>query len=263
MDLSIIIVNYKSKDKLINCLNSIASSDLDNIKYEIIIVDNASGDNLLDINNNFENLNIIYSNKNLGMGAGNNLGISNSRGNYILISNPDIVYKKDTIKNLYQTIENNENYALVGPKLLNPDNSLQYSVAKFPKIYLPFLRRTAIGKLFPKYLNDYFLKSEDYDKIKEVDWLLGACFIVRRHQVFLKSAKLFDERFFMYFEDIDLCRRIREKNYKVIYYPDAIAVHDHTRASARLIWYKAIFKDKLAREHLKSWFLYFLKWKFK
>lgn len=260
MDLSIIIVNYKSKEKLQNCLQSIYDSNLGDITWEIIVVENNSGDDLSEMTKNRDNLKLIVAPKNLGMGGGNNLGIKHCKGDFILISNPDIVFKKDCILNLFEYIKNNNNIALVGPKLLYPDGSLQYSSARFPKIYLPLLRRTFIGQFFPNYLNNYFLKSDSYDKIREVDWLLGACFIVKKKDFFLSENKLFDERFFMYFEDVDLCKRISQEKKKVIYLPTAIAIHDHTRASARFKWYLAIFKDKLAKEHIKSWWRYFLKW---
>ncbi len=263
MDLSIIIVNYKSKEKLQNCLQSIYQANLNRLKWEIIVVENNSGDDLGGLDEDKDNLKLILSDKNLGMGGGNNLGIKHSKGQYILISNPDIVFKKDCISKLYQQIRNNEEIALVGPKLLYPDGSLQYSSARFPKIYLPLLRRTFIGYFFPNFSNNYFLKFDSYDKIREVDWLLGACFIVRREQFFLSQGKLFDERFFMYFEDVDLCRRIKQAKKKTIYLPSAVAIHDHARASARHRWYLAIFKDKLAKEHIKSWWRYFLKWGFK
>ena len=262
MDLSIIIVNYKSFDKLKNCLSSIEKSNIGSISLEAIVVENNSGDKLEALLDNYSFAKLVKSEKNLGMGGGNNLGIKHSSGDYILISNPDIVFEKNCILNLYNYLKNHENVALVGPKLLNPDRSLQYSCARFPKIYLPLLRRTAIGYFFRNYLDKYFLKNENYDKIKEVDWLLGACFLVRREEMFFKDNKLFDERYFMYFEDVDLCRRIEKNSKKVVYLPTAIAIHDHLRSSAKYPWYLAIFKDKLARQHIISWWRYFLKWKF-
>ncbi len=262
MDISIIIVNYKSKEKLKNCLLSIDKAKIANINFEVIVVENNSGDIIDELVDNYTFAKLIKSDNNLGMGGGNNLGISYSKGHYILITNPDIVFEKDCILNLYNYLKNNNTVALVGPKLLNPDRTLQYSGARFPKIYLPLLRRTAIGNFFPNYLDKYFLKHENYDKVKTVDWLLGACFIVRRDEMFLETNKLFDERYFMYFEDVDLCRRIKEKSKLTAYLPTAIAIHDHLRSSARLSWYLAIFKDKLARQHILSWWRYFSKWKF-
>lgn len=254
MDLSIIIVNYKSKIKLINCLDSIKRSDLLNINYEVIIVENNSGDDLSDITN----AKIIISPTNLGMGGGNNLGIKNSSGEFILISNPDIVYETNTIKELFNYLKNNSKVGLIGPKLLNPDLSLQYSCVRFPKIYIPILRRTFVGRFFPDSLNHYLMKSNNHNDIMVVDWLLGACFMVRR-----PKTNLFDERYFMYFEDVDLCRQIKNSGGEVVYYPLVSVIHDHIRASAKMAWYKALLFDPLAREHLKSAFKYFYKWKLK
>ncbi len=255
MDLSIIIVNYKSKAKLINCLDSIGKSDLSDLKYEVVIVDNDSGDDLSDLKYEYK---FVSSPKNLGMGAGNNLGIKNSQGEFILISNPDIVYEPNTIKTLFLYLKNNLEVGLVGPKLLNSDGSLQYSCVRFPKFYIPILRRTFVGHFFPARLNHYLMKNEDHDIVREADWLLGACFMVRR-----PSFELFDDRFFMYFEDVDLCRQIKNKNLKVIYFPIVTVIHDHVRASAQKPWYEALLQDSIARTHLKSAFKYFYKWRFK
>ena len=255
MDLSIIIVNYKSKVKLINCLDSIKQSDLLNINYEIIIVENNSGDDLSDLNSSYK---IIYSDKNLGMGGGNNLGLKHSTGAFVLISNPDIVYEKSTIQELLKYLKNNSQVGLLSPRLLNPDGSLQYSCVRFPKFYIPILRRTFVGNFFPKALNYYLMKNSGHDDIMEVDWILGACLMTKNPQ-----ADLFDERYFMYFEDVDLCRQIKLAGKKVIYYPLVQVIHDHIRASAQRPWYQALAKDSLAREHLRSAFKYFYKWRFK
>ncbi len=260
MDVSVIIVNYKSKVKLINCLDSIVRADLAGLNYEIIVVENNSGDDLSDLTNIYLNLKIVLSPNNLGMGGGNNLGIKNSKGEFILISNPDIIFEKDTIKQLFYYLKENKIIGLIGPKLVNPDNSLQYSCARFPKFYIPLLRRTAIGYFFPSRLSHYLMKQQDHSKIQEVDWLMGACFMVRGSDL-NQNKQLFDERYFMYFEDVDLCRQISYRNQSVIYYPLVKVVHDHMRQSAASPWYKSLLQDKIAREHLKSAFKYFFKWK--
>lgn len=254
MDLSIIIVNYKSKAKLINCLNSIKQSDLSGISCEIIVVENNSGDDLSDLSG----LKLVLSSTNLGMGGGNNLGIKNSSGEFILISNPDIIYEPNTIKELFAYFKSHPELSLIGPKLLNPDKSLQYSCARFPRIYIPVLRRTFVGRFFSSSLDYYLMKDNKHEEPITVDWLLGACFMVRRPE-----ENLFDERYFMYFEDVDLCRRFKDAGGEVLYYPLVYVIHDHVRASAKMAWYQAIFRDPLAREHLKSAFKYFYKWKFK
>lgn len=262
MDISVIIVNYNSKIKLLNCLESLSKSNWYNLAHEIIVVENNSNDNLDDLASNYGNLRLIKSPKNLGMGGGNNLGISQSFAPYILIANPDIVFTDEAIFKMYEYLKNHQLVAIVGPKLLNPDNSLQYSCARFPNIFLPLFRRTAFGRCFPSFNDKYFMKDLDYSKIIEVDWLLGACLMLRKDELF-EDGKLFDERFFMYFEDVDLGKRARLKNKKSVYLPSAKVIHDHKRESARLPWYKAIFFDRLAKEHLLSAWKYFNKWGFK
>ncbi|MBU0619905.1 MAG: glycosyltransferase family 2 protein [Patescibacteria group bacterium] len=261
MDLSIIIVNYKSKEKTLNCIQSIKESDLDNLKYEIIVVDNASQDDSQKIITlQYPEINFIQSEKNLGMGGGNNLGIKQTRGEFILILNPDTTVKKDAIKTLYNYIKNNEKVGIVGPKLLNPDNTLQYSCFRFPKFYTPILRRTFMGKFFKKYLNNFLMEDFDHNSIKEVNWLMGSCLMIDKKK-FNLIKPLFDKRFFMYCEDIDLCYRACEAKYKIIYNPKAIIIHDHIRSGIEKPWYISPFLNKLAREHIKSWIKYFWKWK--
>jgi GT2 family glycosyltransferase len=259
MDLSIIIVNYKSKAKLINCLHSLSSADFSGINYEIIVVENASGDDLSDLLTPFPNVRWLDSPLNLGMGGGNNFGIRESRGDFILIANPDLLFSYSSVKQLYEYLRLHTEAAIVGPQLLNPDGSLQYSCARFPNFFLPLIRRTAFGRYFPSLVNRYLMRADNHNEIRVVDWLLGACLMVRRNELF-ENGCLFDERFFMYFEDVDLCRRASLAGKQVIYYPLAQLTHDHMRDSARLPWYHAIINDKLAREHLKSWWKYFKKW---
>lgn len=255
MDLSIVIVNYKSKEKTRVCLESIFKSDLENINHEIILVENDSGDDLSDLNFKFTNFKIIKSEKNLGMGGGNNLGIKQARGEFILILNPDTELKNNSIKVLFDYLKNNLDVIIVGPKLLNPDMSLQYSCAYFPMPWTPIFRRTFIGRFFKRHLDWFLMKNVSHDDIMEVDWLMGSCLFTRKKDFFG-----FDERFFMYFEDIDVCRKVWHSGKKVIYNPEAEIIHHHARQSASNPWYLAIFKSKLTREHIKSWFNYFNKW---
>ena len=242
-----------------NCLNSIEQANLAGLSYEVIVVENNSGDDMSLLNTLYQNLKIIISPVNLGMGGGNNLGIKNSTGEFILISNPDIIFEKNTIKELWNYFKEHQSIGLIGPKLINHDGSLQYSCARFPQFYIPLLRRTAIGNLFPSRLDNYLMKKDNHEEIQKVDWLMGACFMVRRSDVF--AGKLFDERYFMYFEDVDLCRQVKDHGQSVVYYPTVKAIHDHKRQSASLPWYKSLFQDRIAREHLKSAFKYFLKWR--
>ena len=263
MDLSIVIVNYKSKHKLESCLDSILKVEIKNLRCEIILVENNSGEDL----NNFLTLSpdikLIVSDQNLGMGGGNNLGIKSAQGEYILILNPDTIIKGDAINILINYLKNNSEVGIVGPKLLNTDGSLQYSCLRFPKLYMPILRRTFLGKYFSVDRDNFQMMEFDHGSIKEVDWLMGSVLMFKK-KFFVADNKIwepnFDERYFMYFEDTDLCRSAWKNNFKVIYNPEAILIHDHARQSAKYPWYSAIFLDPLARHHINSWIKYFLKW---
>ncbi|MCG2700665.1 glycosyltransferase family 2 protein [Candidatus Parcubacteria bacterium] len=259
MDISIIIVNYKSKEKTLACLNAIKEADLDGLLYEIIVVDNASEDDSGEvIKREYKEIKFIQSEKNSGMGSGNNLGIKTAQAEFVLILNPDTIVKKDAIKILYNYIKNNKQAGIVGPKLLNSDGTLQYSCLRFPKFYTPILRRTFLGRFADRHINGFLMKDFNHDTIREVDWIMGSCLIIRKN-ILDKIKGGFDNRFFMYFEDTDLCRRAWQAGFKVVYNPLASAVHDHARASAESPWY-LFFLNKLSRAHIASWIKYFYKW---
>lgn len=260
MDLSVIIVNYRNQDKVLRCLDSLSRADWGDLTHEIIVVDNASVGDLAEVSAAFPDVKIIKSEKNLGMGGGNNLGAQHSQGKYLLILNHDTAVKGDAIIKLYKHLEENNKTAIVGPKLLNPDGTLQYSCFRFPKLFTPILRRTFLGKLFPGHLDNFLMKDFDHATARAVDWLMGSCFLIRR-EIMEKDGHIFDKKYFMYFEDTDLCRRVKEKHkLDVVYHPEAVVIHDHGRGSAEKPWYLAPFADKLAREHLKSWMKYFFGW---
>ncbi|MFH1427092.1 MAG: glycosyltransferase family 2 protein, partial [Patescibacteria group bacterium] len=238
---------------------SLSQSDFSGLEKEIIVVDNNSRDDIkIILANTFPKVKIISSEKNLGMGAGNNLGIREARGEVLLILNPDTIIKNNSIKILFNYLKNNQTVGIVAPKLIYPDNKLQISCFREWKFFTPILRRTFLGKLTKKHLNNFLMNDFDHNTIKEVDWIMGSCFLIKK-EVF-NIVGNFDERFFMYFEDSDLCRRVRNAKYQVIYNPEAIVIHDHARESAQKPWYLAPFVDRLAREHIKSWIKYFWKW---
>ncbi len=263
MDLSIVIVNYKNKNKLSVCLNSIAKAEIKDLSYEIILVENNSGEDLSDLVDSAPNIRLIVSKNNLGMGGGNNLGIKSAQGEYILVLNPDTNIQGKAISVLFNYLKNNSSVGLLGPKLLNPDGSLQYSCSRFPKLYMPILRRTFLGKYFKVNSDSFLMKNSDHNLIQEVGWLMGSALMFKKRLVKADGEAWepeFDEHYFMYFEDTDLGRQFWKNGFKVVYNPEAVLIHDHARQSAKYPWYKAIFIDPLARHHIASWLKYFLKW---
>lgn len=260
MDLSIIIVNYKSTKKTLVCLESIYNSKLDNLSYEVLVVDNDSKDGVeTDVKSKYPQVKFIQSGKNLGMGQGNNLGINHSRGNVLVCLNADTILKPNCILTLYDYIMRHSEVGIVAPKLLNTDGTLQYSCFREYNLFTPLYRRTFLGRFNKKHLDRFLMKDFDHNAIREVAWVMGSCLVARKEVI--NKVGMFDDAFFMYFEDTDLCRRMRARGYKVMYNPNAELVHDHGRGSAKEKWYIAPFKSKLAREHIKSWIKYFIKWR--
>lgn len=263
MDLSIIIVNYKSKSKLVNCLTSIFRARSAGFNKEVIVVDNASGDDLSDLSERFSSVKFIFSPRNLGMGGGNNLGIKNSTGKFILILNPDTIILDEAIAVLFDYLKGHPAVGMIGPKLVYPDRSLQFSCSRFPQFFTPILRRTFLGDYFKASRDRFTMNDFDHNSLKEVDWLMGSCLLFRSKTVNAAGETFvprFDERYFMYFEDTDLGRQMRAAGLKAIYNPEATVIHDHARESAKYPWYWALLRDKLAWRHIASWLKYFLKW---
>lgn len=266
MDLSIVIVNYRSRAKLLNCLASLVDDSSPGLSREIIVVENHSGDDLSDLPGRYNDLKLIVSQKNLGMGGGNNLGIDIAMGACVLILNPDTIIRPGTIMTLWRYLQDNPTVGLVAPKLLYSDGSLQYSCSRFPNFFTPILRRTFLGDYFAASRDSFMMMDFNHDEIREVDWLMGSCLMFKKNLP-VENGQLFtprfDERYFMYFEDTDLCRTIWTNGFRVIYNPEAVIIHDHQRESAKHPWYIALFRDRITWIHISSWFKYFKKWGFK
>ncbi|MEA3398757.1 MAG: glycosyltransferase family 2 protein [Patescibacteria group bacterium] len=260
MDISIIILNYKSRGLTLNCLESIKEADFRNLKYEIIVVDNNSEDSIGEILNwQYPDIKFIQNDKNLGMGAGNNVGVRQAQGKYIVIMNPDTISFGDTFSLLHGYMENNSAAGVAGPLQFSPDKTIQASCFRWPGLMAPVYRRTFIGKykFAQKDLDSYLMKDFDHKSERTVDWLLGSFLFIRSKA--LDKIGLFDDRFFMYLEDTDLCRRFWQNGWQVIYYPAAKIIHNHLRESAKIPWYKA-FISPTARYHIISWIKYLRKW---
>lgn len=260
MDISIIILNYKSKGFALNSIKSVKEADFGNFKYEIIVVDNNSNDQIGAILSwQYPDIIFIQSASNLGMGGGNNLGIKKARGKYVVIMNPDTLVFKDTFMKLYSYMEKNSNVGVAGPKQFYPDKSVQDSCFRWHGLFTPLYRRTPLDifKFAQKDLDRFLMRDYNKDKIVKVDWLLGSFLFCRTEALAITGN--FDERYFMYFEDTDLCRRFWEKGWKVIYNPEAEIIHNHIRQSAREPWYR-FFTSRTSRTHIISWIKYICKW---
>ncbi len=236
---------------ILSCLRSIQQC-LPGLAHEVIVVDNDSQDNSWHLlRKEFPGLILIGNPSNLGFGRAVNQGFRMARGKYIMILNPDVTLLPGSVEKAIHFMEEHPEVALLLPKLLNPDGTLQFSCRTFPNFPAFFYRRTPLGKFFPnhKIIREHLMLDWEHDEVREVDWGMGACMFLRRED--LEDKNIFDERFFLYFEDIDLCFRLKNEGRKVIYYPEATMVHAHARESVRrfinLNWakwelYKSVFK---------------------
>jgi len=230
---SAIIVNYNAKDFLPRCLASLAREAL-NVELEVIVIDNASSDGSEEtLSHPPLPVTFVRNSKNIGLARANNQGIRMSRGRFLLFLNPDVELLPGSLGRLVQFIEDHPDTGIVGPKLLNPDCSLQYSCREFYTLPTLLLRRSFLGQIFPgrALVQRHLMASWDHASAREVDWLLGAFLMVRREAI--ESVGMMDERFFLYFEDVDWCFRMRRSGWKVNYLPTAEAIHHHYRHSAR------------------------------
>jgi len=222
------IVNYNTRDDLIACLETIPAC-------EAFVIDNASSESIRDLEDKYKTAHFIYNEKNVGFGAANNIALKRANSKYILICNPDIRFKNGTIETLVDYMDAHPDTAIAGPKLVNTDGTLQYSCRRFPTVATFFARGLFPGKQ-PKFMRDYLMADADHSKPMNVDWVLGSCMLARRDEL----AKLggFDESHFMYYEDIDLCYRVKKAGLKVAYVPQAEAVHAYKRESAQGLFNK-------------------------
>lgn len=226
MDLSIIIVNYNVKEFLQNLLHSIEKASL-TISKEIIVIDNASDDGSIElISEKFPSVILIRNNVNVGFGKAVNQGLAIANGKYILFSNPDCIVSEDTLVKMISFFGNNTECGLAGCKILNSDGSLQLACRRsFPGPWTSFTKVTGLSNLFPdsKIFARYNLTYLDENQTYEVDAVSGSFMMIRK-DIYEKVGG-FDEQFFMYGEDLDLCYRVQKKGFKVFYIHDTQIIH--------------------------------------
>lgn len=236
IDLSIIIVTYNNCEITLKAINSYLdaiSNDEEHV-YEIIVSDNASADNVVEsIREKFPKVKIIENNSNFGFSKANNIGFNESKGKFILFSNPDIEVKRNTLPYLISRMERASDMGACTPFLrLTLNNQIDWGAHRgFPTLWASFtyyfglLNLAKKLNLFKKLFGQYYLLDCDLAKEHEVDVIRGGFFFVKR-DVFLKAGK-WDESYFMYGEDIDLSFQIKKLGYKIMFFPQVEALHYH------------------------------------
>lgn len=225
VDVSIIIANWNTCDTLRDCLKSIYE-EAGNIQFEVIVVDNASSDGSVEtIKSEFPGVILIENSENKGFACANNVGIQASKGRYVCLINSDIIVLEDCIEKLMSFMDEHPGTGMAGPRILNPDRTLQRSCRHFPTIWNNLCQALSLNHLFPKsrFFSGAFMNYWNHDSIRSVD-VLGGCFwMVRRKS--LNEVGLLDENFFIYGEDLDWCRRFHQVGWDVVFYPRAEAIH--------------------------------------
>lgn len=260
MLLSIIIVNYNMGALVKACVESLLKLSLPK-DSEIIVVDNDSHDNSVSLlRSDFPEITVIDNRVNVGLAAGVNRGVAEAKGQYYLILNPDIVALPGSVKTLVDYMEKHVDVGVAGAQLLSPNGKVQYSCFRFYRPQTILYRRTRWGKTpaGKEEISRFLMKDFDRRQARAVPWIMGACMMARASAV--RRVGGMDERFFLYFEDVDWCRRFWNSKWKVMYIPAAQFSHFHQRSSEggsplRLLTSRPV------REHIKSAIKYF--WKYR
>lgn len=237
LDLSILILNYNSEEYLKKCVVSILSSDLKGINYEIVLIDNKSPKNpktvFEDLKSKSKNIKLIYNDKNYGFSKGNNQGVSNNLGKYVLFLNPDTFVNKDSLKKVFEFMETNPSVGVCCPRLELVDGSLTSASHRgFPTPWNAFTHFIGLSKIFPKsklfagYTKGWLIDSK---VPHEVDAISGGFFFVRKTAA--TQVGWWDEDYFMYGEDIDFCYKLKSNGWKVMFLPEISVTHYHGMSS--------------------------------
>jgi len=261
IDVSIVIVTYKNAALLKLCLDSLVKNVSQELKTEVIVIENDAHEEIRDLVLDFgPSATYIPFEKNVGFARALNAGMRRAKGRAVLALNPDIIVTKGAIEHLYRYVIDHQEAGIVGPMLLNFNGSHQPSCFKFYTPATIIYRRTFLGKTFfgKKSLRDFIIKTSEDHPQNIVGWLMGSALMISSEN--LKKIGLMDERYFMYFEDVDWCRRFYEAGLKVVYLPQSKMFHYHGKQSATKN-ILSIFSNKITLVHLLSGFKYFVKFR--
>ncbi len=225
--IDIIIVNHNSTDYLLKCIHSIYDVLEKEIAVSIYVVDNASEDNIERLSQKFPQVSLLKNKVDIGFARAVNYYISRTSAPYIMLLNPDTLVEKSFFASILKFMEENPSVGVFGPKILEENGQVQGSARSFPTpMTALFGRNTFMSKFFPNNRmtsKNVLTNRIDGEKKMEVDWVSGACMILRRSAI--KEVGLMDEKFFLYWEDADLCKRMSEKGWRVVYSPNASIMH--------------------------------------
>jgi GT2 family glycosyltransferase len=232
VDVSIVIVNWNARHYLLQCLESIYTTTR-KCSFEVIVVDNASTDGSTEsLMEKFPQIRLTVNRENLGFAKANNIGIMQSTGRYICLSNSDISVLDDCLDRIVDFMDQNPRAGVVGPKTLNGDGSLRHNCQHFPSLWNLYCRAVYLHRLFPrrKLFNSGIMYYFDHQSVMRCQ-VLPCCFYMVRREA-LEDVGLLDERFFIYAEDKDWCKRFWDKGWEIVFLPTAEVIHYAGKSSA-------------------------------
>ena len=252
MNLSIIIVSWNVCDKLRDNLKSIYANT-QNINFEVFVVDNNSKDKTVEmVKKEFPQVKLIANTENLGFAKANNQAIKQAKGKYILLLNPDMRVLEGTLENMVDWMDKNTHTSIAGCKLINEQDKILPHVRAFPTIWDQLAIVLKLPHIFPQILNQYLMKNFDYSKEAEVDSIRGSFFMIRRE--IIDKIGLLDERYFIWFEEVDYCKQAKKAGFKIMYTPITKCI-DYIGQS-----FKQVKRGKTQIYFRNSMLKYFRKW---
>ncbi|MGE5221285.1 MAG: glycosyltransferase family 2 protein [Omnitrophica WOR_2 bacterium] len=251
---SVVIVTHNHAEYLDCCLASLIP-ETNQQGGEIIVIDNLSSDNSVGIIQKYPQVKLHINQKPRGFAANYNLGMAYAQGKYLLLLNPDTEVNAGALKILFEFMENNQKVGICGSQLTFPDGTIQHSARRFPNLGTVIVRRTPL-RIFlknSKTNQQHLMVDMDYAKPQNVDWLLGACLMVRREAI--EQVGPLDEGYFLYVEDIDWAKRMHHSGWDVYYVPEAKIIHHHLAVSdkrffSRRMWIHIQSMIRYARKHI-------------
>ena len=255
IDLSVVILNWNARPFLVACLDSILQQNWRH-QIEIIVVDNDSqiDDSVAVVRRDFPGVTLIESGGNIGFSAGNNVGWRASSGRFVLFLNPDTIVESGALDAMCDWMDAHPVVGAMGPRMTYPDGELQASARGFPSFGAGLFRNSFLGRLWPNnpWSRGYLQTSSDPTRERAVDWLSGSAVMARREalQEIDQGRGPWDEEYFMYCEDIDLCYRLMQKGWSRFYVPSATIQH-HIGKSSDLAQGRSI-----RRHHAAMWLFY-------
>lgn len=255
IDVSFIIIEYHSLNDIIKCVNSL-SKNCTGLKYEVIISSNSQYniEKQKSLVKTYPEIIWSFNEKNGGFAYGMNRGIEKSRGDFIITQNPDTKFLNGKLLNAIGLLKNNSSIGIIGPQIISEEGQIQDTCRPFLTPYI-ILKRYYYRKF--KHKNLILEKTLDYTKTQYVDWVIGAFMIIPKNV--LNTIGGFDEKYFMYVEDMDLCLRTWNAGFKVIYYPELQIEYEGDRKSTiHKIKYLPININKYTIMHIKNYFVFLI-----